>query len=185
MDQDCVDNFEVDPSSPTFALERPNGKMVYCALRCPCGGDVFRLTGWPRIVSGPGGFFWRTLTRVWREARLAMQDGEPSDSPFWLPITPRCERCGREESLLDAEGIASRMALDKREEPREAYRCRVCGRGRVEIVIGTTSGGRVDTPAAVEVIARCHGCHYQARVAWWDDPRSARMIRLDLLYGRR
>jgi hypothetical protein len=189
VDRDLFRNFETDPSLPVFAPKRPDREMAYYALRCPCGIEVFRLTGWPRIVSGRGSFFWRSVARVWREARLPMQDGEAVASPFWLPISTCCHGCGREETLFDGERMAGRMALSERAEPRESIRCRVCRRGLVELVVGIARAAaldeRVGSPSAVEIVSRCHGCHRQARIAWSDLRRSEQEIRLDLLYGRR
>ena len=179
----------MDLSLPVFAPERPDREMAYCALRCPCGGEVFRLTGWPRLASGRGGFFWRSVTRVWREARLTTRDGELVDSPFWLPISTCCHGCGREETLFDGERMPECVTAAERAEPREAVRCRVCRRGQMELVVGVdraaAEGERVAHPSAVEVVSRCHSCHRQARIAWSDARRSKQEIQLDLLYGRR
>lgn len=185
MDPEFLGNFEVDPSLPIFAPERPNGEMLYCAVQCLCGHEVFRLTGWPRIASGRGGFFWRTLTRVWREARLPAEEGEPSHSPFWLPLSASCDGCGRNETLFDDERVKNFLVLGERGEPREAYRCRMCSRGLVELVVGVAPGGCLHTPSAVEIIARCHSCHRQSRIAWAGGRHSDQEMRLDLLYGRR
>jgi len=189
MDPDLLDDFETDASLPVFTPERPDREMVYCALSCACGADVFRMTGWPRVVSGRGGFFWRSMTRVWREARLPMQDGEWVASPFWLPIFTCCHGCGRKQTLFDGEGVTGRMAATERAEPLESVRCRVCRRGLVELVVGidrtSVQSDRDGSPCAVEVVSRCHSCHRQARIAWSDGGRSEQQDKLDLLYGRR
>jgi ribosomal protein S27E len=189
MHPELLGRFETDPSLPVFTPERSDRKMVYCALGCACGVDVFRMTGWPRVISGRGGFFWRSMTRVWREARLPMQDGEWVVSPFWLPLFARCHGCGREQTLFDHERVAGRKAATGRADPKESIRCRVCRRGLVELVVGMAQpageGDRDGTPRAVEVVTHCHRCHRQARIAWSDDGRSEQEDKLDLLYGRR
>lgn len=187
MDHALFGNLETDPSLPVFVPERLHDEMAYAALRCACGVEVFRLAGWPRIASGRGGFFWRTLARVWREARLPMKDGELIDSPFRLPIEARCQGCERDEMLFDDEKVADRLAVNRRGEPRESIRCRACRRGLFELVVGVAMEERLDSPftAAVEIVTRCHSCHTLARIAWSGGQRSDQEIRLDLLYGRR
>jgi len=185
VDRKLLGNFETDLSLSAFVPEQRKAEMVYCALRCSCGVDLFRLTGWPRIVSGRGSFFWRTVARVWREARLPTQDGQEIDSPFWLPLSTRCHGCGREQSLFDGEGVAGRLAAAERPKPRESFRCRLCRRGLVELVVGVAEAERAGPPSAVEVVSRCHGCRRQARIASSDSGRSKQEIQLDLLYGRR
>jgi len=189
VEPDLFARFETDDLAPAFTPERRDRDWVFRGLRCVCGANVFRLTGWPRVISGRGGFFWRSVARVWREARLPMEDGEPVASPFWIPLDARCERCGRAESLLDSDRIAGRLALDERSEPRESVRCRICHESRFEIVVGVASDPTQEEPfgsvIAIEVVSRCHRCHRRARVAWSDGRRSQQEIRLDLLYGRR
>jgi hypothetical protein len=189
MAPDLLDDFESDPCLSVFTPERPDREMVYCALSCACGAEVFRMTGWPRVVSGRGGFFWRSMTRVWREARLPMQDGEWLASPFWLPIFTCCHGCGRKQTLFDGERVAGRRAATERAEPLESVRCRICRRGLVELVVGvdrtSVQSDRGGSPFAVEVVSRCHSCHRQARIAWSEGGRSEQQDKLDLLYGRR
>jgi len=189
VDRELYGKYDTDMSLPVFVPERPDREMDYRALRCPCGVEVFRLTGWPRIIGGRGGFFWRSVTRVWFEARLPMQDGELVASPFWLPISTTCHGCGREETLFDGERVAGRMAPEGRAEPKESVRCRVCRRGLVEIVVGVARGAalgeRVGPDSDVEVVSRCHSCHRQSRIAWSGGQRSEQEIQLDILYGRR
>jgi hypothetical protein len=184
---------ELDPTLPVFTPDRREPAMVHGGLRCRCGELVFRLSGWPRAISGDGSFFWRTLARVWREARIPTVSGEPIESPFWLPIFARCRQCDREEVLFDGDSGVGHMPAARRHEPRESYRCRVCRRSGVEIVVGVARdprldaapGGAPDDRAALEVVARCHSCHRQARLAFFDGRASIQEIRLDLLYGRR
>jgi len=160
--------------------------MTYVGLGCPCGSERFHVSGWPRVASGRGSFFWRTVSRVWRAARLPMQDGEPVESPFWLPVFARCDRCGEESVLLDwADGVGL-MFAGRRDEPRESYRCRVCRRGSVELVVGDAADPDRASRVDFEVIARCASCRRQARIAWSEGGRpSDQEVRLDLLYGRR
>lgn len=189
MDSELLGRFKTNLSLPVFTPERRDREMSYCALSCACGGEIFRLTGWPRIVSGRGGFFWRSIARIWREARLPMQDGEGVDSPFWLPLFARCDGCGQENTLFDAEQVAGRMAMSARTAPKESIRCRVCRRGLVELVVGVVQApvpdGRERKACGVEVVSHCHSCHREARIAWSDGRRSAQEDKLDLLYGRR
>jgi hypothetical protein len=184
-------------SEPVFSPDRREVGMEYSSLRCRCGECVFLISGWPRAISGNGGFFWRTLTRVWREARIPMLDGEPVESPFWLPLFTRCRRCDQEQVLFDGTSTSGHMAPARRQEPKESYRCRVCRRSGVELVVGVSLGKRVeDEPVAscdgvpdgrraFEIVTRCHRCRRQARVAFFDGRPSNQEIRLDLLYGRR
>ena len=112
-------------------------------------------------------------------------DGEPLESPFWLPIFARCSKCAREEAILDHESVFGRMDPGDRRAPREAVRCRICARGRFELVAGMTFVAEFESPAIFDLTARCHACHRQARIAWSLDPGTDRERRLDLLYGRR
>ncbi|MBW2423006.1 MAG: hypothetical protein JRG86_02090 [Deltaproteobacteria bacterium] len=168
--------------------------MHYAALLCPCGSGLFRLTGRARLAfEGRGGFFWRTLRRIWAEARQPMESGEPVESPFLLPLELQCDRCGRRALLFDELEIGGAMPSPGSTTPREAYRCRSCRRGRVALVVGVTTGSEEDFDVevergevqAVELFARCHACRRQARVAWADARPSDQQARLDLLYGRR
>jgi hypothetical protein len=187
VDARLLDDWVTDPALAVFEPERRDPEMTYVALCCGCGGHIFRLAGWPRLATGRGGFFWRTIARVWREARMPMEAGEPLESPFLLPLDVQCDRCDRRATVFDAPGVAGWLAPAERRQPRESYRCRACRRGRVELVAGLA----VDVsegPAracAFELVARCHACHRQARVAWADARPNPQQVRLDLLYGRR
>jgi hypothetical protein len=170
--------------------------MKYWALRCPCGATEFRVSGRPQVTSGSGSYFWRTLTRVWREARQATRDGEPVDSPFSLPLALECAACGRKEEIFSTaqwEAVRPRVIES---QPREAYRCRACRRAVVELVIGIVGfDAPIDEPSdhakpmasdgAVEVVARCQACKREARIAWSDRRPSHQEVQLDVLYGRR
>jgi len=130
-----------------------------------------------------------------------MEAGEPLESPFWLPVFARCDVCGREAVVLDAAGLAGRMPLDTRGEPRESARCRACRRGSFALVVGATGHeGEHEDPrdreqavepgvgpasVAVELVMQCAACRRQARIAWSDARPSEQDVRLDLLYGRR
>ena len=177
-----------DPSLPTFVPERFDEDMKYWALRCPCGAERFRASGWPQSAAGSGSYFWRTLARVWREARLPVREGEPIESPFALPLQLECDACGRDGALFAGAAWEALQHAEAAAEPREAYRCRVCRRAVVEIVVGISeSGGVEDGPMgfAGEVVARCAACRRQARIAWRDVRPSPQELRLDRLYGRR
>src|SRR6056297_1312831 len=136
LDDWTLDDWKGDASLPVFAPERRDPEMRYLGLRCPCGGWIFRLTGWPRLAAGEGGYLLRTLVRVWREARQPMDAGEPEESPFLLPVQLECERCGRKGPLFEAPDRPDRVGPAGRAQPREAYRCRACRRGRIALVIG-------------------------------------------------
>ena len=192
----------LDPSLSAFAPECPDAEMEYWALACSCGGRVLRVSGRPRATRGTGSYFWRSVARVWREARVRTEGGELLESPFMLPLWLRCERCGDESPILrtvaeggvplEGDGVASR---DEREEPREAFRCRACRRGGVDLVVGVCApeGFEADSahertsdaPLAAEVLVRCRACDHKARIAWFDRRPSEQEVRLDLLYGRR
>jgi hypothetical protein len=168
--------------------------MRYAALLCPCGGGLFRLAGRARLAfEGPGGFFWRTLRRIWAEARQPMESGEPVESPFLLPLEVECNRCDRRAPLFEGLANGGSMPPPESKTPREAYRCRSCRRGRVALVVGVTTASEEGFPVdverdevqAVELFARCHACRRQTRVAWADGRPSDQQARLDLLYGRR
>jgi hypothetical protein len=210
-----IDGWIADPQLPHFSPERRDAEMSYLALRCRCGGEVFRVAGWPRAALGQGAYFWRSFMRVWREARQPMSGGEPVESPFLFPLMLRCDRCDRQGPLFASygkRGEAIEGAPVDPVQPRESYRCPACRRGRVELVIGVTpdrpgaettdgsavraagtgqgesdaEGARIAADGgAVEVVARCHACRREARVAWADARPSPQQIRLDQLYGRR
>lgn len=122
-----------------FAPEHPAAGMHYAGLVCGCDAQVFRLYGCPRSVVGRGGHLWRSLVRVWHEARLPMTAEEPGRSPFLLPIFLDCERCGRSAPLFDESGLPERIGPEALPQPREAYRCRACRRGRVVLAVGWTA----------------------------------------------
>jgi len=186
MDPSPLGHLTTDPTLSSFSPERRDEEMTHVGLGCPCGSDRFHLSGWPRIATGRGGFFWRTVSRVWREARLPLQEGEPAESPFWLPVFARCDRCTLESVLLDGVGGGGQMSAARRDEPRESYRCRVCRRGTVGLVVGHAADPVQVMRVDFEVIARCSSCQRQARVAWSEGGRpSDQEVRLDLLYGRR
>ena len=114
-----------------------------------------------------------------------MQAGELVDSPFWLPVSVCCEACGREEILLDGETVVVRLPEGRRNEPREAYRCRVCRRGIVELAVGEAPDSHFPKRADYEIVAHCSSCHRQARIAWSRGLPNEQEVRLDVLYGRR
>lgn len=159
--------------------------MVYYGLTCGCGSAAFRVTGWPRITTGRGNLFWRSVTRVFRETWQPMENGEPLESPFFLPIFARCDACGREARLLDSEAVVGRLEEAGQREPREAFRCRVCRRGPMDLAIGEASDAADPGRADFELVARCRACERESRVAWSEGRPSEQEVRLDLLYGRR
>lgn len=189
MNPDLVGQLHIDVSLDVFSPEKPDASLVYVGLRCRCGHTLFHLSGWPRVATGEGGYFWRSVSRVWREARVVMKDGEPVESPFWLPLMARCERCGDESVLFAHESVAGRLSDEAQSDPRESYRCRLCRRGTVALAVGCAQedgpGAAKSMGVAVEVVTRCDRCHRQARVAWSDGRPSRQQVRLDLLYGRR
>lgn len=185
MDPRLVGTLEIDPALPAFSPEMPASDMLYGAAACDCRGTSFRVSGWPRIALAPGGFFWRTVTRVWREAQQPMHEGEPVESPFWLPVFAACTRCGREVALLDAEEVPLRMNEGHRDEPRESLRCRVCRQSQFELVIGEARDSASPARVDFEIVTRCCACHRQGRIAWSKGRPSEQEVRLDLLYGRR
>lgn len=128
-----------DTARLPFALEHPGAAMHYAGLSCSCGARVFRLHGWPRSVVGRGGYLWRSLVRVWREARLPMTGDEPGRSPFLLPIFLDCEHCDRSAPLFDEPGLPERIECEARPQPRESHRCRACRQGRMTLAVGWTS----------------------------------------------
>ena len=185
MDSQLIGTLEADPALRVFAPERPAPDMAYEGLRCACGGTRFHLAGWPRIALGRGSFFWRAVTRVWREARMPMDADESMESPLWLPVFVRCDACGRNEVLLDGADVAGRIPEAMRGEPIEPVRCRLCRRGSVELVLGVARDAMSRDRVAVELRARCGACRRQSKVAWSDARPTDQEVRLDLLYGRR
>lgn len=185
MEREILGELKTDETLSVFVPEVREATMRYAGLRCRCGGIRFRLSGWITVASGKGGFFWRSLTRVWREARQSMSGGALVDSPLRLPIFARCDACEREDSIFDDEALLERLPKNERGDPRESLRCRVCGRGRFELVVGMEDDESRDALKAVEVISRCQRCHRQERLAWSRSGSSDQEIRLDLLYGRR
>lgn len=185
MQPDPSRRFELDLERLPFAPERPTADLGYALVRCDCENRVFHVTGWPRVVAGRGGFFWRTLTRVWREARQTTADGEWIESHFALPLLIQCRACGTDETLFDEDLVPDRLDAAGRSAPREAYRCRACGRGLFEIVAGRSPAEPRRPADVVEVHVRCDRCRQQARVASSVRPDAERRARLDLLYGRR
>lgn len=119
--------------------------MKYWAIRCPCGANAFRASGWPLVASGSGNQFWRTLARIWREARHTTLDGEPVDPPFALPLFLQCDECGRNEELFAGVDWAAHDMPNDESKPREAYRCRGCRRARVEVVVGVARRGEASS----------------------------------------
>jgi len=167
-----------------FAPARTAG-WEHARLACDCGGESFRLIGWPRAAVGGGGALFRAFARVLREARAAMEPPERAVSPWCLPLSAGCERCGRETLLFDDERIPGRLPPDLRRLPRESLRCRVCRRGVFGIAVAIAEGELPRDAAAVDVHARCEACHRTARVAWSEPGASEQARRLDRLYGRR
>ena len=168
-----------------FGPEQPRDDLHYVGLRCACGSYGFHLSGWPRVATGPGGFFWRSVARVFREARQPTQIGELRESPYWLPVFARCDACGRESTLLDRAGAPGVLPPERWNEPRESYRCRTCRRGSVELLMGEAGADQRFGPAESELLVRCVSCHRQACVAWSPDRPTEQQARLDQLYGRR
>lgn len=171
-----------------FELEgEPEGDADFerAALACPCGGEGFRVIGWPWAAVGPGGMLRRTLGRVLREARAAMTLDRPATSLFWLPLTAVCIACSREAILLDDAALPGRIAESARGLPRESHRCRVCRRGEFSLAIGVARGADPRDRAACEIRAHCRACHRATRLAFADARPSEQARTLDLLYGRR
>lgn len=176
---------ETNDASPPATLGRGDDGLVWSGLACPCGSEAFRVLGWPRITTGRGGLFWRSVTRVFRETRQPMEEGELLESPFWLPLRLHCERCDRETGLLDHALVADRLSDSGREEPLESYRCRVCRRGRMSLMVGTAVDAATPERADFVVVARCRACVRESRVAWSHGRPSEQEMKLDALYGRR
>jgi len=185
VDPRLVDDLETRPSAPRDRDALGADSFEWAALRCPCGSDAFRLTGWPRITTGRGSLFWRSVTRVFRETRQPMEEGELLEAPFWLPVRASCAACDRRATLLDDARVLDRLAEDGRDEPLESYRCRVCRRSRMQLVMG--EGVDAAAPDRVDhvVVARCAACERESRVAWSRGRPSDQEVTLDLLYGRR
>ena len=155
------------------------------ALACPCGGESFRVVGWPWAAVGPGGAVRRTLGRVLREARAALAVDAALNSLFWLPLSVVCESCGREAKLLDGEALPGRLVASDRSLPRESHRCRVCRRSAFAVAIALAQGSDPRDRAAVEIRGHCVACHRATRIAFFDARPGEQERRLDLLYGRR
>lgn len=167
-----------------FALP-PRAGWEQTLVGCACGGESFRLIGWPRATTGRGGPLWRTFTRAFREVHAALQPTVSDDPPFLLPLTVVCERCGREALLLDRDPVPERMPEEARALPREAHRCRSCRRSAFAVAVAIAAGPLAQDRAAAEVLVRCRACRQPARVAAVDARPGERERRLDLLYGRR
>jgi hypothetical protein len=174
----------LDPVAGPFEGLRLEG-FEQAQLACACGGDAFRVIGWPRAAAGRGNAFWRTFARVFREARAAMEPPERARPPFFLPLFAVCEACGREASLFDRDPVSGRLPPEERSLPRESHRCRVCRRGSFSLAVAIAAGRDARDGAAVDVRAHCRACHRTDRLAWSDTRPSEREQRLDLLYGRR
>ncbi len=165
--------------------------MAYVGLACPCGQRAFRVAGRPRTASGPGSLFWRTLSRVWRDARQPLVRGEPVESPYLPPLSLVCGSCEREGEVLGRAGASEPAVAQGPPGPLEAHRCRACRRASMEVVVGIAeadaggSASPADRTVAAELVARCRACGRQARLAWFDERPSAQQIQLDRLYGRR
>lgn len=180
------DDWSCDSRPAGFEPERRDPDLAYTELRCRCGGALFRLAGRPRVAEGRGPFFLRTLGRIWREARIATKDGEPVESPFRVPVVAFCEGCGSEAALLRIESRHESANRSIESEPRESIRCRVCRRGRFELALGQPKSASPTAPVLfAELVAHCHACRRQARIAWIDERPSEQALRLDALYGRR
>ena len=185
MDGPFFEAFETKEASPPAQVASGDEALSWTALSCVCGADAFRITRWPRITTGRGNLFWRSLTRVFRETRQPMEEGELRESPFWLPLRVRCERCERERVLLDEGAVADRLPDAGRREPLESFRCRVCRRGRMSLVVGAAADPVVPERADFVVVARCRACARESRVAWSRGRPSEQEVQLDVLYGRR
>ncbi len=122
--------------------------------------------------------------------------GEPTESPFALPLILQCVVCDLEGEILSNVQLRIPPVSSAPPQPREAYRCRVCRRSAVELVVGIsktylpgeTPNDQAREPAhvsAAEVVARCVACRRASRIAWFDNRPTSQELRLDLLYGRR
>ncbi len=183
MDRELVAGFRIETSAAPPDFERRTG-WEHCGLACECGRSAFRVVGWPRGGSGPGGVVWQTFARAFRETRAVLRSGSADEPMFELPLSAACEACGREIVLLDDPRVAGRMPAERRDRPRESYRCRVCRRGAVSIRIACCDGGPPRGGAAFEVHVDCVACRRTARIAAADSRASEQQQRLDRLYGR-
>lgn len=173
----------VPPPEP-FALA-PRKGWEQALVGCPCGGETFRLIGWPRATTGgPGGLLWRTFSRAFREVHAALRPIESEEAPFLLPLEAVCERCRRAAMLFDRDPVPERVPAASRSLPREAYRCRTCRRAAFAVVVAWAAGPFARHRAAAEVEVHCRACRQAARVAAVDARPGEREQRLDRLYGR-
>ena len=185
MDRELLGGCLALASTPErFALP-PRAGWEQAQVGCACGGDAFRLIGWPHAAIARGSLLWRTFSRAFREVHAALQPTEPVEAPFLLPLTVVCERCGREAWLLDRDPIPGRMPPEARDRPREAHRCRSCRRSAFAVVVALAAGPIATDRAAAEVRVRCRACGQAACLAAVDARPSERERRLDQLYGRR
>ena len=122
---------------------------------------------------------------VVRDLSLRVEEGELLEAPFWLPLRVCCERCDGEAVLLDGDAVVDRLSEEGRKEPLESYRCRVCRRGRVGLLVGAAVDAKTPARADFVVVARCRACARESRVAWSRGRPSEQEIELDVLYGRR
>ena len=185
MAPDFFGALEMKDASPPAKSARGDEALSWSELVCACGTEAFRITGWPRITTGRGGLFWRSVMRVFRETRQPMEEGELLESPFWLPLRARCDRCEREAVLLDHDVVAGRLPEEGRREPLESYRCRVCRRGRMGLLVGSVADAMEPDRADFVVVVRCRACERESRVAWSRGRPSEQEVQLDVLYGRR
>jgi hypothetical protein len=197
VDQELFAGFRVIEAALPAVAPSPAGwgeGWSHVRLACACGGDAFRIVGWPRTVSTVGGAFRRSWARVMGEVRAAMAPPESAESPFLLPLFAACDRCGEELAVLDRDLVRGRLASEHRHLPRESVRCRVCRRGLFVIGIslawgtwkaGDTRDAGAGDGVAVDVCVDCRACHHSTRIAFCDERPSEQALRLDLLYGRR
>ena len=114
-----------------------------------------------------------------------MEEGELVESPFWLPLRARCEGCEGDAVLLDDDSIADRLSEEGRREPLESYRCRVCRRGRMRLIVGSAIDPDAPGRADYVVVVKCRACARESRIAWSRGRPSEQEVALDVLYGRR
>lgn len=183
MNRELVTGFRIEESAAPSDPERRSG-WEQVGLACECGGSAFRVVGWPRGAAGSGGVLWQTFSRAFRETRAVLQSAVADRPMFELPLSAVCEACGREVSLLDDPCISDRMPADRRDLPRESFRCRVCRRGTVSIRVGCCDGAPPRGGAAFEVRVDCLACRRTALIAAADSRASEQQQRLDRLYGR-
>lgn len=153
-------------------------------LGCACGGESFRLIGWPRAALAPGGAFRRTFSRVLSEVRAAVRPPDAQDSFYGFPVFALCEACGREARLFDGDPVPDRLDAARRGLPRESFRCRVCRRSAFAVALALAEDPSDRQRAAAEIRVRCTACLRSQRVAWADGRASEQQRRLDRLYGR-